>query len=329
MPLRPGALLACKCKSMQRRHGVVIEVVQAESADANEVVLRFWCHRDHSYTLDDFGYLADPQAAGFLGASRNPEAITAEHFHAIRCLVLLGEPGIGKTVEVQRHAPFAEPASCEHALTVDLGEYSSEERLIREIFDSDTANQWLQSGATCCITMDGFDEAHSRIPTLPRILARYLKSWPRDRLQVRIACRTAEWPTSLESDLTELFEDVAVYELLPLRRVDVPRLLHEGVDSNAFLEAVDRAGAAPLAARPLTLRFLESVFSTKGELSENAADLFSLGVNSLCSEVNLGRVDARLDRHLDRWAAPADCGSAGCHFGIREQGVLQNDWNRQ
>lgn len=235
---------------------------------------------------------------GPLGTSRNPEVVSADTFRPVRGLVLLGEPGIGKSVEVQRHAPFADLAGCDETFTVDLGEYSSEDRVLKEVLDSEAIRGWVESDTTFCITLDSFDEAHSRIPILARLLSRYLKVWPRDRLYVRIACRTAEWPMSLEGELAELFDDLAVYELLPLRRLDVPSLIPSGIDSTAFLEAIDRARAAPLASRPLTLRFLAGVFEAEGDLPENAAHLYHLGLRSLCGEVNPARVDAGMEGTL-------------------------------
>jgi hypothetical protein len=80
-----------------------------------------------------------------------------------------------------------------------------------------------------------------------------------DRLSIRVGCRTAEWPKTLEDGLTRLWgkEAVGVYELAPLRRVDVLMAAEDsGLNSDTFLRAVDGAEAVPLAIKPVTLEFL-------------------------------------------------------------------------
>lgn len=51
---------------------------------------RFWCPSDASYRVDANGYLADPAVGG-------KHILATGQLSAYRCLVLLGEPGAGKT----------------------------------------------------------------------------------------------------------------------------------------------------------------------------------------------------------------------------------------
>lgn len=67
---------------------------------------RFWCPRDERYTLDETGFLADPDE--ILGAQRS-NVQPLEHWADAPCLVLLGELGIGKSHALR--------AWCEHAST--------------------------------------------------------------------------------------------------------------------------------------------------------------------------------------------------------------------
>jgi len=86
---------------------------------------------------------------------------------------------------------------------------------------------------------------------------------PLDRLMLRIACGTADWPHSLEKALNGFWEDgnVGVYELLPLRRRDVRAAAEaEGIDPDQFVEDVGRRGAPPLAIKPVTLRMLINLY---------------------------------------------------------------------
>lgn len=67
------------------------------------------------------------------------------------------------------------------------------------------------------------DECLLRVDTLSLLLIQELKKCPIDRLFLRIACRTADWPANLEGGLKQLWGEtsVAVYELAPLRKIDV------------------------------------------------------------------------------------------------------------
>jgi len=56
---------------------------------------RFWCPRSGSINLADGGYVYDPEAKW--GKICNPDLVTFKYISNLRCLALLGEPGIGKT----------------------------------------------------------------------------------------------------------------------------------------------------------------------------------------------------------------------------------------
>ena len=70
-----------------------------------------------------------------------------------------------------------------------------------------------------------------------------LKKYPIKRLSLRIACRTADWPNSLEDGLIQLWgkDAVGVYELTPLRRADVIEAAKtNNLDHNVFLQEIDQ-----------------------------------------------------------------------------------------
>jgi hypothetical protein len=56
---------------------------------------RFWCRRGDPVDLSDGGYLRDPDAIRFLNLDSN--LVTSDALTNMPCLVLLGEPGIGKS----------------------------------------------------------------------------------------------------------------------------------------------------------------------------------------------------------------------------------------
>ena len=59
-------------------------------------------------------------------------------------------------------------------LHVDLGVYASEDRLVRAVFESERVLGWQSGSDSLCLTLDGFDEALTRMETLDRLLGEVL-----------------------------------------------------------------------------------------------------------------------------------------------------------
>jgi predicted NACHT family NTPase len=116
---------------------------------------RFWCPRSGRINLADGGYLCDPEAEW--GNVYNPDLVTFEAISKLPCLVLLGEPGMGKT-----HAMTAEQAIITtkiqeqggQVLLRDLRSYSSPEWLARKLFDSAEFTNWLKGTHQLHIFLD-------------------------------------------------------------------------------------------------------------------------------------------------------------------------------
>ena len=204
------------------------------------------------------------------------------------CLVLLGEPGIGKTTELERAVVVAG----ENAHYVDLGAVPDAETLRLLIVDAPPVRTWRAGDGSLVLFLDAFDEAIAERAVLGRVLIDELGGLPRERLRVRIACRTADWPATLADRLADLFTEARVYELQPLTRGDVVAIAEEsGVDGEAFLSAVTERGAGPLARVPLTLRFLLDLFRVDGALPTERVDLYREGCRELCREQNRSRLE--------------------------------------
>jgi hypothetical protein len=262
------------------------------SAADSVLVDRYWIRAGESYSLTPDGWLDDP-AGGWLYRS-NGHAVGTRDLSAHACLVLLGEPGIGKTRSLEVVGPMVPPGYAPEILRFDLGAFSSEDRLARRVFENDTIINWAGGSGTLCLILDSLDEAHSRIQNLHRIVGEYLSEWDCSRLFLRIACRTADWPSSLKGLLDEKFGDANVYELLPFRRTDAVAVLSSaGIAAEQFLESVESAHVVPLAARPLTLRLLIAATRQDGLLPRRAAELYERGLLTLADEMNPSRRDAR------------------------------------
>jgi hypothetical protein len=194
---------------------------------------------------------------------------------------------MGKSTTLSEHGPLVADGAQIRTLTVDLAAFSSEERLVRKLLEGQEITDWLAGDSEVCLTLDSFDEAHVRIKNLHLLMAEYLDEWDCERLILRIACRTADWPAPLEALLERKFGDVARYELLPLQRSDAAALVSPMVESpEEFLVAVEYARAVPLASRPLTLKLLAASFQKEGTLPDRACDVYERGLLALCEEMN-------------------------------------------
>ncbi len=260
---------------------------------------RFWCVRGGTFDLSDNGYLTDPDAE--YGSIFNPGLVSTETLQETACAVLLGEPGIGKSHCIEEMWENEGALSNEELwkpLWFDLRGYSSEDRLIRDIFASNTVQSWIAGTGYLHIFLDSLDEGLLRIGTLAAILSSELIKLPVERLKLRIACRTADWPTTLETQLTKAWgeEVVQIYELAPLRKTDVEESLKASDIENPerFFEEVDLLHAVPLAIKPITLNFLLNIYLRSGTFPPNQIDLYLEGCRILCEEPSGSRRDAKL-----------------------------------
>ena len=259
---------------------------------------RFWCPRSGSINLSDGGYLYDPESK--FGHIYNPDVVPFESIARVRCLVLLGEPGIGKTYTMRAEEEVIDIRVEEgggKTLWMDLRAYGSEDRLIHDLFESRTFVAWANDNYQLHLFLDSFDECLLRINTLSELLIEELGRYPTERLYLRIACRIAEWPGSLEAELKRLWDENAfgVYKLAYLRKVDIIEAARvNGLNSEAFLNEIAQKEVVPLAIKPVTLDFFIRTYSQQGRLPSTQAELYFQGCRLFCEETSDSRRDARL-----------------------------------
>ncbi|MGB3794750.1 MAG: hypothetical protein WA957_00405, partial [Alteraurantiacibacter sp.] len=154
------------------------------------------------------------------------------------CLILLGPPGIGKSTELRRmHAAAAEPKRF-----VDLAEVTAAADLDR-LIPSDLARQWQGRGT---LFLDAFDEGRADLAPLGAVLARVLRETdPEACLAIRIACRDADRPHTLETALEQHYGSVRPLTLAPLLRSDARAVAAAALGDDVaqeFVAGVERAG---------------------------------------------------------------------------------------
>jgi glycosyltransferase involved in cell wall biosynthesis len=235
-----------------------------------------------SYAAD--GYLAersptDPRAQGS----------DLEQLDAIPCLVLLGLPGMGKTHEINRAAARA-VARGEVVTVLRIGHLSSEEELRRRLWED--LGSFKEANSVWNIYLDGLDESLSAEGPVSSVLRQLTEQFGNlDKLKLRISCRSAEWPSSLESDLRSVWDDheVELYQLAPLRRSDVLIAANASFSSEAstrFMAEIEQRNAEVFASRPITLRMLINVFQSEGTLPREQVQLYRKGLLTLVEESN-------------------------------------------
>ncbi len=259
---------------------------------------RFWVPREDDPDLSDGGFLVDPELE--LAQNRTSTAVPFESIGMFPVLGLLGEPGIGKSTALKSdHDRIKASVSKarEPVFWVDLSLYGSDALLDQKVFRSKRF-RLLKGVDKAHIFFDGLDECLLRVPNIVGLLLEFLSELPADRLSLRIACRTADWPVELESGLREFGgpASVGVYQLSPLRRRDVRQAVEDRkLSPDDFLSEVAHLGAAPLASRPITLRFLLDSFGRGEGLPSRRTDLYREGCCVLCDE---WRERRKRDQHL-------------------------------
>jgi len=255
---------------------------------------RFWCSRDGAISFADDGFVADPDGSSNWFAP-NADLRSFEEIADVPCLALLGEPGIGKSTALQAARSAAEAAAVsggDLVLFVDLAAVGSDAVLYRRVFDDPTFRAWRSGAVRLHLFFDSLDEALLETGSVAAVLLDELQRCDRDRLSLRIACRTAEWPERLDNGLPDLFgrDNFAALELVPLRRRDVEEAAAiEQLDSGAFIRELLVREVVPLAIKPITLGFLLNLYRQGGSLPQKQSDLYSRGCLLLADEFDRDR----------------------------------------
>lgn len=258
---------------------------------------RFWVPRDGVFAFDAEGFLLPPPQDPTWRKASKTDATSFAEIDGRQCLVLLGEPGIGKSfaLRAQSHSP--------NSVFRNLGTYASEQRLIDEVFGSAEFRRWEEYGGEFRLFLDSFDECLIRLDNVASLLAdRFRTLRTVEGLFVRISSRTAEWRIALEEALRQKFADdqIGVYELAPLTRDQVCTALKaEGVNEDGFIREILEREVVSFAIKPLTLDLLLRIWKRRGgSLPPNQTEIYEQGCRELCSESNPERDTPKLRRAL-------------------------------
>lgn len=256
---------------------------------------RYWVSfKNDGISLTDHGFLEDP--TGEFGKYVSPNLATLEDLSKIGCLILVGEPGIGKSTEIidLYHATQRE-AGENHTLLIDLKSVMTPDSFIDRLTYDPRYKNWSENNEPLYLFLDSFDEGTFSFPRFANAFSTLLTDHYRNisNLYLRISCRTALWPSYMEGSLIVLWEEenCQTHELCPLTKKDVEVALDtQGIDKKAFLAEVESKEVSGLAGKPLTLNFLMDVFiENKGHLPDKKSDIYSRGCELLALEPDVSR----------------------------------------
>lgn len=137
-------------------------MTEVRTAPARYEWERYWSDPEAPTALIDDGFLFPPDPARGLH-SEDLKHWGFEEISDHRCLILVGEPGIGKSDAINREAELIEERCAggegERILPVDLGSTREESVLRKEISGSRAFREWSESEGELHLFLDSFDEA--------------------------------------------------------------------------------------------------------------------------------------------------------------------------
>lgn len=246
---------------------------------------RFWVPRGEAIHVDAQGFTI--HATGQWRAFSNPHLhATGELAGASPVTVLLGEPGSGKSFELDLLKKHAETAGGRAVQFLDLGRHAHPGTL--ETALGRILKGCIDDHVATVLFLDALDECRVNIKRAETVLENVLYKATPSELHVVIACRTSAWPATFEEMLRVHWknrENVSVFEIVPHSREQIcERLRGHGIDEDDFFNALAGSHAYSLSLQPLGLQFLISQFEDGAEFSTTRWDLYERGCSALLRE---------------------------------------------
>ncbi|MEK5377581.1 NACHT domain-containing protein [Paenibacillus sp. FSL P2-0173] len=254
---------------------------------------RLWYQAGEIPPLDKNGYLNE-----FKIKETNELVSTLSSISYKGCLILLGEPGIGKSDTLKRayESEHSRIKGTEDDVRfIDLRDVANRDDFNDELFDRAFFKQWVEGAHTLYLFVDSFDESLMQFENLVDYLGKQLDliSPHVHRLKLRLACRSGIWIDDLGEKLKTMWseEQFSTYHLAPLCKQNIVDVLESnGIEPHGFLEEAESKGIVSFLVKPVTLFFiLEGYDETEMSLPESQIEIYQQGCRLYCNEVNLSR----------------------------------------
>lgn len=233
------------------------------------------------------GYLSDPK---YFGSFVQPDVFPLSELNQKKCLILLGPQNFGKTSDTKKAYESINLENPDQYIWQDLADCYSQEDLRSAIFSNKKFTNCINQGKDIFLFLDHWEIGMSNFNN--KLLGLFLRELEKykgslDKIFIRIICRRSEWHKNFEDKLKNLYTAVDVYEIAPLREIDVAYLTEKAGVSNIdkFLTQVRELHLTPLAARPDTLEVLINHYKSN---EIEAEVLFEKCCLLLCEEDVLG-----------------------------------------
>lgn len=206
---------------------------------------------------------------------------------ATAVIVLRGERGMGKTYALrQEHDALL--ADGVHAAWLELKQCTTTRLAQRRLQEALTPpagpGEWH-------VLLDGLDEGLNDLPQLDQLLDEALEDVPesdRERLRLRVTCRSARWPGRFEEALRTRWQpdQIKIMGLAPLGLDDVAVAARAvGVaETDALLGSIQQQGLIALATHPVTLLQLLDSYADNARLPATVHDAYLGACLRLCAE---------------------------------------------
>lgn len=216
------------------------------------------------------------------------EGLLLQSIEATPCLILLGEPGMGKTYAVLREVGRLDSLrrNNEMAHFVDLLGSDSPQQVRERLFNNQIYRDWKAGQYQLTYFIDSVDKTATPVDHVLAELHNELRTADLFRLRLRLVCRDYDWSMRFSDGLRSLWKEtpegvsqVHVLQLAPLSYEDICLAAqYNAMDPEMFLKDLEAADALALATIPITLEMLLQT----GEFTSNRLELYEKGIRRLC-----------------------------------------------
>lgn len=250
---------------------------------------RYWHNLGEVLPLDENGFLRDPNIDWYQVYYQDEEVFTLSELMQFECLLLLGEPGIGKSTELKKLETKEEERN-HKKVAFTLRRFESKIDFKESVLDDIVVSNWIKSNnEPLSIYLDGLDEALLEAKKISYGVFDVLKELNKyGEVFLRVTCRTSDLPKEFQEGLEGLYHDrLKAVEVAPLRREDVHLAAKEyGIDEEDFINTIYEKELGVLASRPITLNMLIKEYLDFGKISESIEGVYEKGCLYLLEDTN-------------------------------------------